>query len=38
MSVNPTTVALSYLVVILFIATGWGIAEATVAAEHGILH
>lgn len=30
--VKPTTVALSYLVAILFIATGWGIAEATVAS------
>ena len=30
--VNPTTVALSYVVVILLIATGWGIAEATVAS------
>src|SRR5690242_13270643 len=29
---NPTTVALSYVVVILLIATGWGIAEATVAS------
>jgi two-component system sensor histidine kinase KdpD len=31
-SVNPTTVALSYLVTILVIATQWGIAEATVAS------
>jgi two-component system sensor histidine kinase KdpD len=30
--VNPTTVALSYLVMILIIAAQWGIAEATVAA------
>jgi two-component system sensor histidine kinase KdpD len=31
-SVNPTTVALSYLVTILVIATQWGIAEATTAS------
>src|SRR6266542_5188517 len=31
-SVNPTTVALTYLVTILAIATQWGIAEATVAS------
>ena len=31
-SANPTTVALSYLLVILVIATRWGIAEATVAS------
>jgi two-component system, OmpR family, sensor histidine kinase KdpD len=30
--VKPTTVAFSYLVAILFIATGWGIAEATIAS------
>jgi two-component system, OmpR family, sensor histidine kinase KdpD len=30
--VNPTTVALSYLVIILGIATGWGLTEATVAS------
>jgi two-component system sensor histidine kinase KdpD len=30
--VNPTTVALTYVVVILLIATGWGIAEATTAS------
>jgi two-component system sensor histidine kinase KdpD len=30
--VNPTTVALSYVVVILLIATRWGIAESTVAS------
>lgn len=30
--VNPTTVALSYLMAILFIATMWGIAEATAAS------
>jgi two-component system sensor histidine kinase KdpD len=29
---NPTTVALTYLVAILLIATGWGIAEATTAS------
>jgi two-component system sensor histidine kinase KdpD len=31
-SVNPTTVALTYLLTILVIATQWGIAEATVAS------
>ena len=30
--VNPTTVALSYLVVILLVATWWGIVEATTAS------
>lgn len=30
--VNPTTVALSYVVAILLIATAWGITEATVAS------
>jgi two-component system sensor histidine kinase KdpD len=30
--VNPTTVALTYVIVILLIATSWGIAEATVAS------
>jgi two-component system sensor histidine kinase KdpD len=30
--VNPTTVALSYVVVIFLIATGWGIAEAMAAS------
>jgi two-component system sensor histidine kinase KdpD len=30
--VNPTTVALTYLVAILFIATRWGIAESTLAS------
>ena len=30
---NPTTIALSYVVVILLLATGWGIAEATTAAR-----
>jgi len=32
LSVNPTTVALTYLIVILVISTGWGIAEATAAS------
>src|SRR5262252_166332 len=32
LQVNPTTIALTYLVVILLIATGWGITEATVAS------
>lgn len=31
-AVNPTTVAMSYLVVILLIATYWGIADATAAS------
>ena len=31
-SVNPTTVALTYLVTILVIATQWGITEATTAS------
>ena len=31
-SVNPTTVAMSYLVVILLIASRWELAEATVAS------
>ena len=35
--VNPTTVALSYVVVILLVATGWGIAEATVASLTAML-
>ena len=30
--VNPTTVALTYVIVILLVATGWGILEATVAS------
>jgi two-component system sensor histidine kinase KdpD len=30
--VNPTTVALSFVVVILLVATGWGIAEAMAAS------
>ena len=32
LAVNPTTVALSYLVVILSIASAWGIFEATIAS------
>jgi two-component system sensor histidine kinase KdpD len=35
--VNPTTVALSYLVAILGIATGWGIVEATAASLVAVL-
>src|SRR5262245_44600695 len=35
--VNPATVAMTYLVVILLIATGWGIAEATVASLVALL-
>jgi two-component system sensor histidine kinase KdpD len=35
--VNPTTAALCYLVLILFIATGWGIAESTVASIAAVL-
>jgi two-component system sensor histidine kinase KdpD len=35
--VNPTTVALSYLVAILLLATGWGILEATVASLVAVL-
>ena len=31
-SVNPTTVALTYVVAILLVATQWGIAEATIAS------
>jgi two-component system sensor histidine kinase KdpD len=34
---NPTTVALTYLVVILVIATGWGIAEATAASVLAVI-
>ncbi len=37
LQVNPTTIALSYLVVILFIASGWGIAEATTASVAAVL-
>lgn len=32
LSVNPTTVALSYVVAVLITASGWGIVEATIAA------
>jgi two-component system sensor histidine kinase KdpD len=32
LSVNPTTVALTYVVAVLLIATQWGIAEATIAS------
>jgi hypothetical protein len=32
LSANPTTVALCYLVLILLIATQWGIVESTVAS------
>jgi len=35
--VNPTTIALTYVVVILLIATGWGIAESTVASLTAVL-
>ena len=35
--VNPTTVALSYLVAILLIATAWGIVEATTASLLAVL-
>ncbi len=35
--VNPTTIALSYVVVILLIATAWGIAESTVASVVAML-
>jgi len=34
---NPTTVALSYLVAILLIATTWGIVEATIASIIAVL-
>jgi two-component system sensor histidine kinase KdpD len=34
---NPTTIALSYVVVILIIAGRWGIVEATVAALTAVL-
>jgi two-component system sensor histidine kinase KdpD len=36
-SANPTTIALSYLIAILLIATRWGIAEATVASLGAVL-
>src|SRR6476660_7057078 len=32
LTVNPTTVALTYVVTILVIATGWGITEGTAAS------
>src|ERR1700730_6839164 len=35
--VNPTTVALSYLIAILLIATGWGIVEATAGSIAAVL-
>ena len=35
--VNPTTVALSYLIAILLIATAWGIVEATTASIVAVL-
>jgi two-component system sensor histidine kinase KdpD len=35
--VNPTTVALSYLVLILLLATGWGITESTLASIAAVL-
>ena len=35
--VNPTTVALSYVVVILLVATAWGIIESTVASVAAVL-
>jgi two-component system, OmpR family, sensor histidine kinase KdpD len=35
--VNPTTVALTYLVSILLIATGWGLVEATAASVVAVL-
>jgi two-component system sensor histidine kinase KdpD len=35
--VNPTTIALTYVVVILLIATAWGIAESTVASLAAML-
>jgi two-component system, OmpR family, sensor histidine kinase KdpD len=37
LSVNPTTVALSYLVAILLIATRWGIIEATAGSLAAVL-
>jgi two-component system sensor histidine kinase KdpD len=35
--VNPTTIALSYVVVVLLIATRWGIVESTVASLAAVL-
>src|SRR5262245_21240063 len=37
LEVNPTTVALCYLVAILLLATFWGIVEATVASVAAVL-
>ena len=37
LQVNPTTVALSYLIAILLIATTWGLAEATTASIVAVL-
>jgi hypothetical protein len=37
LQVNPTTVALSYLIAILLIATTWGIVEATTASVLAVL-
>jgi two-component system sensor histidine kinase KdpD len=37
LSVNPTTVALTYLVLILLIATGWGIASSMAASVAAVL-
>src|SRR5215204_7753189 len=36
-SVNPTTVALTYVVAVLVIATGWGLVEATAASLSAVL-
>ena len=35
--VNPTTIALTYVIVVLLIATTWGIAESTVASVAAML-
>src|SRR5262245_58150943 len=35
--VNPTTVAMTYLIAILLIATGWGITESTIASVLAML-
>ena len=37
LQVNPTTVALTYLVAILLVATTWGLVEATVASIAAVL-
>lgn len=37
LTVNPTTVALTYLIAILLVATWWGIVEATVASVGAVL-